>query len=135
MRTCKQRGQAIAELAILLPLLVLIVLGCLDLGRVFLVWLALSNGTREGARYAASYPGAPSATVVAVARDDMAEQGLARDRIRVLVTSAAPGERVGGQPVTVTAQCSVTLVTTCLFSGQPVAVSASTAMIILPGGQ
>jgi len=128
------RGQAVAELAILLPVLVLIVLGCLDLGRVFSVWLTLSNATREGARYAASNPskltgGAPQ--VIAATLDDIAAQGVPTAGVEVKVL--APSTVDGGQPVTVTARYSVQLATTYLFGAKPVVVAAGTSMVILPG--
>jgi len=129
------RGQAVAELAILLPVLVLIVLGCLDLGRAFSIWLTLSNATREGARYAASNPsqianGAPK--VVEATLADIAAQGVPTAGVAVKVLTA--GTVAGGQPITVTARYSVQLATTYLLGAQPVIVEARTSMVILPGG-
>jgi len=135
----RERGQAVAEFAILLPVLALIVLGCLDLGRVFSVWLALSNGTREGADYVAANPTARWEDVEAHALADLGDlerlerQGVLLGPIDFDIDPDTADERIGGQPVTVTAQCSVTLVTTYLFKGQPVAIKASTQMAVLPG--
>ena len=50
------RGQAIVELAFLLPVLLLMVLAAVDFGRVFLGWVVLNNAARVGANYAASNP-------------------------------------------------------------------------------
>lgn len=50
------RGQALVELAIILPLLMLILLMSLDLGRVFFGWVGLTNASRIGASYAAAHP-------------------------------------------------------------------------------
>jgi len=135
MRRGNPQGQAVAELAILLPLLVLILLGCLDLGRVFSVWLTLSNATREGARYAASNPsqvagGAPLVRDATLA--DIAAQGVPTTGVDVKVLTA--GAATGGQPVTVTARYSMQLATTYLFGAQPVVIEARTSMVILPGG-
>ena len=47
----RQRGQDLVEFALVLPLLLLIVIGVLDLGRVFFASIALANVAREGARY------------------------------------------------------------------------------------
>lgn len=49
-------GQSLLELAIVLPLLVLIVLGALDLGRAFFTVIVISNASREGARYLVLHP-------------------------------------------------------------------------------
>jgi Flp pilus assembly protein TadG len=45
-----RRGQAIVETALLLPILMLLVMGTADLGRVFYYSIALTNGAREAAR-------------------------------------------------------------------------------------
>jgi hypothetical protein len=44
------------ELAIILPVLLLVVLMALDLGRVFFGWVGLNNAARIGASYAAAHP-------------------------------------------------------------------------------
>ena len=49
--TIKQKGQNLAELAIALPLLILLLLIILDLGRITYSYSALHNAVREGARH------------------------------------------------------------------------------------
>src|SRR3989440_10132115 len=49
----KRRGQALAEMAVMVPFLVIGMMGMLDLGRAFYYQIALTNAVREGARYAA----------------------------------------------------------------------------------
>jgi len=44
------KGQGLVEFALLLPILVLIVFGVLELGRAFFAFIAISNAAREGAR-------------------------------------------------------------------------------------
>lgn len=46
------RGQELVEFAIVLPILFLIIFGAIDLGRMFLAGVAITNVAREGARYA-----------------------------------------------------------------------------------
>ncbi|HET7038079.1 MAG TPA: TadE/TadG family type IV pilus assembly protein [Thermomicrobiaceae bacterium] len=48
-----QLGQGMVELAVVLPLLLVILLGTIDLGRAFYTYVALTNAAREAARYAA----------------------------------------------------------------------------------
>src|SRR5438105_9337329 len=50
-----RRGQAIVETALLLPLLMLLVMGSADLGRVFYYSIAVTNAAREAARQGAYY--------------------------------------------------------------------------------
>lgn len=45
------RGQAMIEFAMVLPLLILIIMGVFDLGRAIYGYNVISNSAREGARY------------------------------------------------------------------------------------
>lgn len=49
----KERGAVAVEMAILLPLLLLILLGIIEYGRVLNVQVSLTHAAREGARHAA----------------------------------------------------------------------------------
>jgi Flp pilus assembly protein TadG len=49
----KERGAVAVEMAIVLPLLLLILLGIIEFGRVLNVQVSLTQAAREGARYAA----------------------------------------------------------------------------------
>jgi len=51
-----QSGQELVEFALVLPLLLLVVFGVLDLGRVFHSAITITNAAREGARYAMLHP-------------------------------------------------------------------------------
>jgi hypothetical protein len=47
-----RRGQALAELAVALPVLLLVVLGLFDIGRAVFTYNGLTNAAREGVRLA-----------------------------------------------------------------------------------
>ena len=49
-----QRGQSLVEFALLLPVLLLIVLGAIDFGRLYYSYVSITNGARNGAHYASS---------------------------------------------------------------------------------
>lgn len=51
-----QKGQSLAELAIILPLLLILLLGVFDIGNGFSTYIALSNASREGARWLTIHP-------------------------------------------------------------------------------
>ena len=53
MRGQRDRGAAAVEFALVLPLLLLLVLGIFEFGRVFNIQISLSNAAREGARHMA----------------------------------------------------------------------------------
>lgn len=50
------RGQSMVELALLLPMIALLLVGTLDLGRVFFSYVRLANAVKEGALFGAYQP-------------------------------------------------------------------------------
>ena len=48
------RGQTLVEFALILPVFLLLTLGVVDGARIFTAYIAITNGAREGALYAAS---------------------------------------------------------------------------------
>lgn len=55
-RRARSRGQSLAELALVLPVILLIVMLALDFGRAFFSWVTITNASRVGASYAATNP-------------------------------------------------------------------------------
>jgi len=49
----RSRGQALIEFALVLPLLLLLIVGAMDLGRMFFAKIVITNAAREGANYIA----------------------------------------------------------------------------------
>lgn len=45
-----ERGQAMVEMALVLPVLILLIFGIMEFGRVFNAYLIITNAAREGAR-------------------------------------------------------------------------------------
>ncbi|MGI6488868.1 MAG: pilus assembly protein [Syntrophomonadaceae bacterium] len=45
------RGQALVELALVLPILLLLLMGIIEFGRIFFSYLTITELAREGARY------------------------------------------------------------------------------------
>jgi Flp pilus assembly protein TadG len=58
-RRSRSRGQALAEFAMVIPLMLLMSIGALDLGRVVWALDSISNAAREGARHAIVHGGTP----------------------------------------------------------------------------
>jgi uncharacterized repeat protein (TIGR01451 family) len=52
-----QRGQSLAEMALVLPIVLFLVLGVFELGRIVFIFSAVNNASREAARYGASTGG------------------------------------------------------------------------------
>ena len=62
-----EEGAVAVEFALILPILVFLVLGAMDLGHRFYMQNLITNASREGARYAAKYTGTnadPTSTAV-----------------------------------------------------------------------
>ena len=51
-----EKGQNLVEMAIVLPFLLIIVFGVIDLGRVFFASINLTNAAREGVRFLTMHP-------------------------------------------------------------------------------
>lgn len=51
------RGQSLVEFALVLPILLLLIGGAVDLGRLFYAQIAISNAAKEGAFFGATSPG------------------------------------------------------------------------------
>ena len=55
-RTTGERGAALVEFAIVLPLLAILAFGTIDIGRAYMAWNQVKGAAREGAAYAQFHP-------------------------------------------------------------------------------
>ncbi len=53
-RMQRRQGQTLAEFAITLPILLILMFGIVEFGRIFQAWVTLQNAARTGARYAST---------------------------------------------------------------------------------
>jgi Flp pilus assembly protein TadG len=113
-------GQAAVELVLVLPFLLLLVLGTIQLGLVLNAQLGVTQAAREGAQLAST--GGPYGQVVQLARTD----APLVQSLQVAESYAPDGSSV---TVTVTGQVPV-LVPDLPFLGSSVPVSASTTMLM-----
>jgi uncharacterized membrane protein len=91
-----QRGQSMVEVALAMPVLLLILAGILDVGRAYFTYISLSDAAAEGAAFAAIHP---LDTVQIVERAADASNGLVMlepDMVSVIV-----GDLGAGNPITV----------------------------------
>ena len=93
-----ERGQSLTELAIALPALLLLLMGLLDVGRVFWALVALKDAVSEGALYAASYPTRTTEIKERAAESSNALMALTPDMFSVDYVDPP----TSGQPITVT---------------------------------
>jgi PKD repeat protein len=139
-RSGSRRGQSLVEFALVLPVMLLIVVGGIDLGRVFLGWVSLNNTTRIAASYAASNAVLVSSGNVAaltsynsmVQHDTMTTNCVPPNPIPPPVYT--PNAGVGGT-ATVSLTCQFQVLTPILSSilGGHVSVSASSSFPVRTG--
>ncbi len=56
IRSRRSRGQSVVELALVMPLLLLLFAGAADLGQIFFNFVSVENAVKEGALYGSRYP-------------------------------------------------------------------------------
>jgi Flp pilus assembly protein TadG len=104
----KEKGQSMLELALVLPLLIIILAGVLDLGRLYYAYVAVTDAAAEGASYAAIHPEQSDRDEV-FRRAQEASRGLVQidpDMVEVDCPTLA-----SGAPITVTVSYSFTVAT------------------------
>jgi Flp pilus assembly protein TadG len=76
----RSHGQSLVEFAVILPVVLLLVLGAVDFGRVYFAYVSVTNGARNGAQYA-------SQSVVAAEDSDGIREAAVADTSNLLSTS------------------------------------------------
>ncbi|HIC89426.1 MAG TPA: pilus assembly protein [Anaerolineae bacterium] len=117
------RGQSLVELALLLPVLLLILVGVVDVGRAFHAYLVVTNSAREAARYGAFHADQLS-TVPDVALAEIERGGLDPSRASVTVEPAASGE-----PLRVTVTYQFDLIMGAILGLESISLQSSMAMV------
>jgi Flp pilus assembly protein TadG len=123
-----RRGQSLVEMAITLPLLLLLVAGVLDLAHAFSVAGVLQNSAREGARYGATKPtDIPGIQDAAV--QEAAGAPLTVDSANVTVTYSDFGATTG-HPITVQVTAQVDLLLSNALGLPPPNLRRTSTMVI-----
>jgi hypothetical protein len=118
------RGQSLVEFALAATVLLILLTGVLDLGRMYMAWVAIQDAAGEGALYAAMSPRCISAangpdcqtpnnaydrTFIAIRSTPGTP--LDPDRVMVVITPDDPGQICFGTPITVSTRYSFTMIT------------------------
>ena len=94
-----KRGQAIVETALLLPVLMLLVMGSADLGRVFYYSIAVTNAAREAARQGTYFdPNTSSNLYDGYAQVLANAQGEVPTDVTLSLPASAPSHCLTGTP-------------------------------------
>ncbi|MFZ5595960.1 MAG: TadE family protein [Bacillota bacterium] len=118
-------GQAMVELALVLPILLVLFMGVVEFGRIFHSYLIITNASREGARVAIT--GKSDADIEA--RVDLTTSSLEKTEVTTTI-SPAQSLRRSGSLATVEVKYNVDLIFPLfdLFVPDPLPISASTTM-------
>jgi Flp pilus assembly protein TadG len=104
-----ERGQALVELAIILPVLLLFLLGAIDLGRVWHSQITVENAAREGAMEAAMAPTSYHAGQPCDGPEDEATDSTG-NRVMCRILNEVSGTLINVVPADVSVACSAACV-------------------------
>ncbi|MBI4787295.1 MAG: pilus assembly protein [Chloroflexi bacterium] len=135
-----QTGQGLTEFALMLPVLLLILLGALDLGRVYNAYVAITNASREGARYGMTHPTQTDA-IKTQTQQEAAASGISIQSADISIqcfrysdnSSVACDAASHGDKIEVRVEFDFQFMTLYLFSLPTVPISNATIMVILGG--
>ena len=122
-----EHGQALVEMALVLPLLLLLLFGVIEMGRVGYAYITVSNAAREGGRLATI--GVADADIEISLKDG----AVSLDPASLTITITPPtSQRQSGQAVTVLVTYPVQLIIPIISNviSNPVIVSSSISMRI-----
>jgi Flp pilus assembly protein TadG len=134
-RKRSERGAALVEAAVTIPILLLIAVGIFEFGRAYQTWQVLTNAAREGARLAVT-PGSSTANVEALVRDYMQNGGLpnhATAKVQVVRNVALPSGTASnitiGYPFSfMVLQPVIQLIQAGSATGEPITMGATATM-------
>jgi Flp pilus assembly protein TadG len=121
------RGQSVVELAIALPLLVLLFAGIVDVGRSFQAYISVTNAVREGARYASFYPSSDTDIATRVQRE---VAGTNVTIGTITIQPSDPAQRLPGTTIRIEVQYSVNTILGSILRLSPIRMRTAAQMIV-----
>lgn len=103
-------GQSLVELSLVLPLIIVLLIATVDLGRVFYYETVLASGVREGARKGVDR-NATDAQIISAVNASAQDISSLTGYSCCTITPAAPRTGASGQTVSVTASFNLTFIT------------------------
>lgn len=120
-----QKGQALVEMAFILPLLIMLIFGIIDFGRVFHAYLTLDHAGREGARLASLQDDDGDIQT----KIDSAAAGLDTSKLTVSLSPEGESNRPSGTDVTVKLTYTIDFLTPFINSlAKPITLTDTTVM-------
>ncbi len=115
----KSNGNALLEAALLIPLMITMMLGTMDFGRVFYAGVAMASAARAGVQFGSLKVGNSGnfSGMTAAAQDDAAYQGIPSQSITITAKNFC--QCVGDTSAIVYNSCSVTSCSAYGLAGKP----------------
>lgn len=134
VRTIYQ-AQAMVELIVLLPVLLVLVLGALDLGRMYYSKIVITNAAREGANYLSRNPSDKTSYNGTWSAIEAEGQGSGVTLVRTDVDWANTGCCNIGEPISIKVSMPVSLIFGTLLQSLgivdgPITLSSSVNMVV-----
>jgi Flp pilus assembly protein TadG len=123
-RKSGERGQSIVEFAVLLPVLLLVVMGAIDFGRVFFAYTSIANAAHQGAMCASLGSSACPGGAAGAAN---AEVGTS---LPGGITTTVTGGGGPGSTLKVTVQYSFQTITTAILDKTTFPIQASASVVV-----
>jgi Flp pilus assembly protein TadG len=98
----RERGSAMVETAIAIPILLVLMVGIFEVGRAYETWQVLTNAAREGARMSVT-PGSSQSNTTALIRQYMANGQLTKSATAAVDVNTGASIDVNGTPVSASA--------------------------------
>lgn len=118
--TKKTSGQSLVEFALILPLLLLLILGAMDIGRIITTKIAVTNAAREGANF--------------ISRNALADDVITDDDITATCSVVSKeGLSSDNSIVNVTIECDEIDIQDCCTKGDPVIVTVTKEVDLIFG--
>lgn len=131
-----ERGQSITEFAVLAPVLILLLVAALDIGRAYNAYVSLTNAAREGASYGALNDPQGATYLADVKNHAVAEAGsitISPGNVTVACTPSPCSTAHNGDQIRVTISYNFQFVTTEVLGLGNLTMSNYAVMAILNG--
>lgn len=127
----EERGAALMEFGFIAPILALVFIGIIDIGRVMLTAAALDHAAREGTRYASAHGAdspapASEAEIAAFVR----AHAVGVDREALAVAVSWDPNNGSGSTVTVQLGYPMTFILTGFLALEPIEVHGASSMVV-----
>lgn len=123
-----QRGQAVVEMALVLPILIMLIFGIIEFGRILNTYMIVTNLSREGARHGAT--GGTDVQIIAAVKNGTNSNQVNPNNLTVTITPSAAAPRARGSSVGVRVSFPVDIIAPVIGSviGDPYTVISETTM-------